>query len=141
MYFQRQRPRASVPAVGGGRGPDPSGRAAHGTPGQAGGAHRFLKAGHDQPGERRQGHQEGQDVDDIRQGICVLHFLTLVHSNSTKSNDYQVKGSPTRQETEEISSIWQTGLWNNHIQSERFRLEDDRGIFMFHVRMNVGIFR
>ena len=45
----------------------------------------------------------------------------------------QVKGSPTRQQTEEISSIWQTGLWNNHIQSERFMLEDDRVIFMFHV--------
>lgn len=49
--------------------------------------------------------------------------------------DLQVNGNPGRQETEEISSIWQTGLWNNHIQCERFMLEDDRVIFMFHVSL------
>ncbi len=42
-------------------------------------------------------------------------------------------GNPTKQETEEMTSIWQTGLWNNHIQVERFQLEDDRVIFMFKV--------
>jgi len=45
----------------------------------------------------------------------------------------KVRGSPSRQETEDISAIWQTGLWNSHIQCERFLLEDDRVIFMFHV--------
>ena len=43
----------------------------------------------------------------------------------------KVRNSPSREQTEEISSIWQTGLWNSHIQSERFLLEDDRVIFMF----------
>ncbi len=43
----------------------------------------------------------------------------------------KVNGDPTKAETEEITSIWQTGLWNSHIQSERFQLEDDRVIFMF----------
>jgi len=36
-----------------------------------------------------------------------------------------------RDETEEISSLWQTGLYNNHVQSERFLIEDDRVMFMF----------
>merc|ERR1719370_2828545 len=37
----------------------------------------------------------------------------------------------SRDETEEISSLWQTGLYNNHVQSERFLIEDDRVMFMF----------
>lgn len=28
----------------------------------------------------------------------------------------RVNGAPGKEETEEISSIWQTGLYNNHIQ-------------------------
>jgi len=43
----------------------------------------------------------------------------------------RVKDSKSRDETEEVTSIWQTGLWNNHIQAERFVLEDDRVMFMF----------
>ncbi len=43
----------------------------------------------------------------------------------------KVSGNPTREETEQISGIWQTGLWNTHIQADRFLLEDDRIIFMF----------
>ena len=43
----------------------------------------------------------------------------------------RVSGNPTRQEAEEISSIWQTGLWNTHIHVDRFMVEDDRCIFMF----------
>merc|ERR1712024_198167 len=37
----------------------------------------------------------------------------------------------SREETEEVTSIWQTGLYNNHIQAERFVIEDDRVMFMF----------
>merc|ERR1712096_43532 len=37
----------------------------------------------------------------------------------------------SREETEEVTSIWQTGLYNNHIQAERFLIEDDRVMFMF----------
>merc|ERR1712115_752446 len=34
-------------------------------------------------------------------------------------------------ETEEVTSLWQTGLYNNQIQAERFVIEDDRVMFMF----------
>ena len=30
-----------------------------------------------------------------------------------------VGGKPTRDETEEITKLWQSSLWNNHIQAER----------------------
>ena len=45
----------------------------------------------------------------------------------------RVSGQPTRHEAEEISSIWQTGLWNNHVHVDRFMVEDDRAIFLFKV--------
>ena len=45
----------------------------------------------------------------------------------------KVSGNPTPKETEDISSIWQTGLWNTHISADRFSLEDDRVIFVFKV--------
>jgi len=35
------------------------------------------------------------------------------------------------EDTETITSIWQTGLYNNHIQAERFNMENDRVLFMF----------
>lgn len=31
----------------------------------------------------------------------------------------QVGGNPSRDETEELTKLWQTSLWNNHIQIER----------------------
>jgi len=37
----------------------------------------------------------------------------------------------SKEDTETITSIWQTGLYNNHVQAERFQLEDDRVLFMF----------
>merc|ERR1711963_1390527 len=37
-----------------------------------------------------------------------------------------------RDEVAEISSLWQTGLMNNHVTSERFQIEDDRVMFLFH---------
>ncbi|XP_055612799.1 LDLR chaperone boca [Uranotaenia lowii] len=42
-----------------------------------------------------------------------------------------VNGSPSRTETEEITKLWQTSLWNNHIQAERYLIDDNRAIFMF----------
>merc|ERR1711936_787823 len=36
-----------------------------------------------------------------------------------------------RQETEEVSSIWHTGLYNAHIHGERFLVEDPRVMFSF----------
>lgn len=42
-----------------------------------------------------------------------------------------VSGNPTKQETEEITSIWQTSLMNNHISVDRFLIGDNRAIFSF----------
>merc|ERR1712066_267112 len=36
-----------------------------------------------------------------------------------------------KHETEEISSIWHTGLYNAHIHGERFLVEDSRVMFSF----------
>lgn len=43
----------------------------------------------------------------------------------------RVKGTPTKEETEQITSIWQTGLYNSHIHLDRYPLDDGRCIFMF----------
>lgn len=42
-----------------------------------------------------------------------------------------VDGNPTREEAETITKLWQTSLWNNHIQAERYMVDDDRAIFLF----------
>ncbi|KAI9577605.1 LDLR chaperone boca [Glossina fuscipes] len=42
-----------------------------------------------------------------------------------------VSGNPTREEAETITKLWQSGLWNNHIQAERYMVDDDRAIFLF----------
>lgn len=42
-----------------------------------------------------------------------------------------VSGSPTRAESEDITKLWQTSLWNNHLQAERYMIDDNRAIFMF----------
>ena len=42
-----------------------------------------------------------------------------------------VTDSPTREDAEIITKLWQTSLWNNHIQAERYMVDDDRAIFMF----------
>ena len=51
----------------------------------------------------------------------------------------QVKGNPTKQEAETITSIWQTGLWNSHIHCDRYPLDDNRFIFMFKVRIGKSL--
>jgi hypothetical protein len=43
----------------------------------------------------------------------------------------RVKDFVSREDTEELTSLWQTGLYNNHVQAERFLIEDDRCMFMF----------
>jgi len=40
-----------------------------------------------------------------------------------------ISGNPTREETEEISKLWQMGLYNNHIDLQRFIMDDDRVMF------------
>ncbi|CAH0715601.1 unnamed protein product, partial [Brenthis ino] len=42
-----------------------------------------------------------------------------------------VANKPSRARSEELTKIWQSGLWSNHIQVERYLIDDDRAIFMF----------
>ena len=43
----------------------------------------------------------------------------------------QVAPPTTRREAEELSGLWQTGLANNHIEVDRFMIEDDRCLLLF----------
>ncbi|GBP91808.1 LDLR chaperone boca [Eumeta japonica] len=42
-----------------------------------------------------------------------------------------VANKPSKARTEELTKIWQSSLWSNHIQAERYLIDDDRAIFMF----------
>lgn len=42
----------------------------------------------------------------------------------------QLKGNPTKSETEKITIRWQQGLLNGNIQTERYLVSDDRVIFL-----------
>ncbi|CAH2048597.1 unnamed protein product, partial [Iphiclides podalirius] len=42
-----------------------------------------------------------------------------------------VANKPSRARSEELTKIWQASLWSNHIQAERYLIDDDRAIFMF----------
>ncbi|ODN03034.1 LDLR chaperone MESD [Orchesella cincta] len=54
-----------------------------------------------------------------KKGKTVMMFINL-------------SGSPQRHESEELTSLWQGALRNNHIQAERYVIEDTRAIFLFH---------
>lgn len=60
-----------------------------------------------------------------KKGKTVMTFVT-------------VSGNPTRLEAEELTKIWQTGLWNNQIQAERWvkQIESNRTflIVQFFIR-------
>lgn len=53
-----------------------------------------------------------------KKGQTVMMFVTVANN-------------PSRARTDELTKIWQTGLWSNHIQAERYLIADDRAIFMF----------
>nr|CAD7269097.1 unnamed protein product [Timema shepardi] len=59
------------------------------------------------------------------------NLLKLSKKGRTLMVFVSVVGNPTRQETEQITQLWQTSLWNSHIQAERYLVDDDRAIFMF----------
>ena len=74
-----------------------------------------------QPEIRMEDMQNGDPEDLLRlskKGKTVMAFV-------------KVSGNPTKEETEEITSIWQTGLWNSHVHLDRFPVDEDRVIFMF----------
>lgn len=53
-----------------------------------------------------------------KRGKTVMMFVRI----------YGVSG---KEEADQLSSVWQVGLQNNHIQAERFSIEEDRVLFMF----------
>ncbi|KAH8407472.1 hypothetical protein KR222_001826 [Zaprionus bogoriensis] len=58
-------------------------------------------------------------------------LLKVSKKGRTLMTFVSVSGKPTREEAEEITKLWQTSLWNNHIQAERYMVDDDRAIFLF----------
>ena len=47
------------------------------------------------------------------------NLLKLTKKGRTLMMFISVDGNPSREETEEITKLWQSSLWNNHIQAER----------------------
>ncbi|XP_022207028.1 LDLR chaperone boca isoform X2 [Nilaparvata lugens] len=58
-------------------------------------------------------------------------LLKLSKKGRTLMTFVQVDSDATRDETEELTKFWQTSLWNNHIQAERYLVDDNRAIFLF----------
>lgn len=59
------------------------------------------------------------------------NILKLTKKGRTVMMFVSVAGKPSRDETESITKIWQSSLFNNHIQAERYLVDDDRAIFLF----------
>ncbi|XP_060654950.1 LDLR chaperone boca [Drosophila sulfurigaster albostrigata] len=58
-------------------------------------------------------------------------LLKVSKKGRTLMTFVSVNGNPTRDEADEITKLWQTSLWNNHIQAERYMVDDNRAIFLF----------
>lgn len=58
-------------------------------------------------------------------------LLEATKKGRTLMTFVSVNGNPSKEETEEITKIWQTSLWNSHIQAERYLVDDNRAIFLF----------
>uniref|UniRef100_A0A0A9Z546 LDLR chaperone boca n=1 Tax=Lygus hesperus TaxID=30085 RepID=A0A0A9Z546_LYGHE len=65
------------------------------------------------------------------QGQDPENILKLTKKGKTLMSFVSVDGNPTRDETEKITKLWQTSLWNNHIQAERYIVEDNRALFVY----------
>lgn len=62
----------------------------------------------------------------------VNHFqLQASKKGRTLMTFVQVSSALSRDETEEVTKLWQSSLWNNHIQAERYLVDDNRAIFLF----------
>nr|CAH0100240.1 unnamed protein product [Daphnia galeata] len=59
------------------------------------------------------------------------NLLKVSKKGKTIMTFVQVGGEVTRNEADELTKLWQSALWNNHIQAERFMVDDNRAIFMF----------
>lgn len=58
-------------------------------------------------------------------------ILKATKKGKTLMTFVTVYGKTTKEETEEITSLWQSSLRNNHIIAERYMIGDNRTIFMF----------
>jgi hypothetical protein len=58
-------------------------------------------------------------------------LLEATKKGRTLMTFVSVSGSLSRDETEQLTKLWQTSLWNNHIQAERYLVDDNRAIFLF----------
>lgn len=58
-------------------------------------------------------------------------MLQATKKGKTLMSFVNVMGNPTKDEAETITKLWQTSLWNNHIQAERYMIGENRAIFMF----------
>ncbi|KAF4517930.1 hypothetical protein B566_EDAN005296 [Ephemera danica] len=59
------------------------------------------------------------------------NLLKMSKKGKTLMMFVNVDPSYSRQKTEEVTKLWQSSLWNNHIQAERYLIDDTRAIFMF----------
>jgi hypothetical protein len=57
--------------------------------------------------------------------------MKLTKKGKTLMMFVNLDGSPTRQECDTLTGLWQTSLRNNHIQAERYVIDDARAIFLF----------
>nr|CAI5819649.1 unnamed protein product [Callosobruchus analis] len=58
-------------------------------------------------------------------------LLQATKKGRTLMTFVQIAGNPNKVETEELTKLWQTSLWNSHIQAERYLVDDNRAIFLF----------
>lgn len=73
------------------------------------------------------------DLSDMSKFKEAEDFLKMSKKGQSVMMFVSVSGNPTRREAEELTGIWQTGLWNTHIHVERFMIEDHRALFLFKV--------
>lgn len=59
------------------------------------------------------------------------NMLKMSKKGKTLMTFVNVAKDKTKQETEDVTKLWQSSLWNNHIQADRFLVDDNRAIFMF----------
>ncbi|XP_025408321.1 LDLR chaperone boca [Sipha flava] len=58
-------------------------------------------------------------------------LLKLSKKGKTLMTFVKVSPKYNKDDVEKITKIWQSSLWNNHIQAERFMVDDNRAIFMY----------
>merc|ERR1712150_319047 len=73
----------------------------------------------------------GIDLSDMSKFGDTEDFLKASKKGQSVMMFVKVSNIASKAEAEEITSIWQTGLWNTNIHVDRFMIEDDRAIFMF----------